>query len=200
MTVELTQDILHDAGIGNFFRPSQLEPLGIPYHRLRQLEAEETVERIGWGLYRLAESEPTERYSIASVCARVPNAIVCLLSALQVHEIGTQLPRQVWIAIPHKGKAPVLKGMGVRLVRFSAAALTYGVQETNFEEVPSRITSPARTIVDCFRFQRLVGREAAVEALREALDGRKVTTAELMRTLEVLPSRRLSAIMETGVL
>ena len=200
MTVELTQDILHESGIGNFFRPSQVEPLGIPYHKLRQLEADEAVERVGWGLYRLAEAEPTERYSIASVCARVPSAIVCLLSALQVHEIGTQLPRQVWIAIPHKAKAPALKGMGVRLVRFSSAALTYGVQETSFEEVPTRITSPARTIVDCFRFQRLVGREVAVEALRDALDGRKVTTAELMRTLEVLPSRRLSAIMETGVL
>lgn len=200
MTVELNQDILHEAGIGNFFRPSQLEPLGIPYHRLRQLEADATVERIGWGLYRLAEAEPTERYSMASVCARVPNAIVCLLSALQVHEVGTQLPRQVWIGIPHKAKEPILKGVGVRMVRFSAAALTYGVQETSFEDVPARITSPARTIVDCFRFQRLVGREAAVEALREALDDRKVTTAELMRTLEVLPSRRLSSILEAGVL
>ena len=200
MTVELTQDLLHEAGIGNFFRPSQLEPLGIPYHRLRQLEADETVERIGWGLYRLAEAEPTERYSIASVCARVPNAIVCLVSALQVHGIGTQLPRQVWIGIPHKAKAPILKGVGVRLVRFSAAALTYGVQETSFEEVPARITSPARTIVDCFRFRRLIEREAALEALREALDDRKVTTAALMRTLEVLPSRNLSTILETGVL
>ena len=200
MTFELTPDILHEAGIGNFFRPSQLEPLGIPYHRLRQLEAEETVERIGWGLYRLTEAEPTERYSIASVCARVPNAIVCLLSALQVHEIGTQLPRQVWIAIPHKAKAPALKGVGVRLVRFSAAALTYGVLETSFEDVPARITSPARTIVDCFRFQRLVGREAALEALREALMDRKVTTAALRRTLEELPSRRLSAILESGAL
>ena len=200
MTIELTQDILHEAGIGNFFRPSQLEPLGIPYHRLRQLEAEEAVERIGWGLYRITEAEPTERYSMASVCARVPNAIVCLLSALQVHEIGTQLPRQVWIGIPHKAKAPTLKGIGVRLVRFSAAALTYGVQETSFEEVPARITSPARTIVDCFRFQRLIGREPALEALREALQDRKVTTAALMRTLEVLPSRRLSAILDTGVL
>ena len=165
MTVEITRDLLHDAGIGNFFRPSQLEPLGIPYHRLRKLEADEAVERIGWGLYRLAEAEPTERYSIASVCARVPNAIVCLLSALQIHEIGTQLPRQVWIGIPHKAKAPTLKGIGIRLVRFSAAALTYGVQETSFEDVPARITSPARTIVDCFRFQRLIGREAALEAL-----------------------------------
>ena len=134
------------------------------------------------------------------MCARVPNAIVCLLSALQVHEIGTQLPRQVWIAIPHKAKAPVLKGIGCRLVRFSAAAWTYGVQETEFEAVPALITSPARTVVDCFRFQRLIGPEAALEALRETLQDRKVTTAALNRTLEVLPARRLSAILEAGLL
>ena len=200
MTVELNQDTLHEAGIGNFFRPSQLERLGIPYHRLRQLETEETVERVGWGLYRLADAEPTERYSIASVCARVPNAIVCLLSALQVHEIGTQLPRQVWIAIPHKARPPSLGNIGIHLVRFSGAALTCGLQETKFEEVPARITSPVRTIVDCFRFQRLIGREAALEALLEALRDRKVTASALMRMLEILPSRRLRAILESGVL
>ena len=200
MTVELNQDTLHEAGIGNFFRPSQLERLGIPYHRLRQLETEETVERVGWGLYRLADAEPTERYSIASVCARVPNAIVCLLSALQVHEIGTQLPRQVWIAIPHKARPPSLGNIGIHLVRFSGAALSCGLQETKFEEVPARITSPVRTIVDCFRFQRLIGREAALEALVEALRDRKVTASALMRMLEVLPSRRLRAILESGVL
>ncbi len=200
MTIELNQDTLHEAGIGNFFRPSQLEPLGIPYHRLRQLEAEATVERVGWGLYRLADAEPTERYSIASVCARVPNAIVCLLSALQVHEIGTQLPRQVWIAIPHKARPPSRGNIGLHLIRFSGAALSYGLQEAKFEEVPARITSPARTIVDCFRFQRLIGREAALEALREALRDRKVTGSGLMRVLQVLPSRRLRAILESGVL
>ena len=200
MTAELNEEILHQAGIGSFFRPSQLELLGIPYHRLRQLEADETVERVGWGLYRLADAEPTERYSIASVCARVPNAIVCLLSALQVHGIGTQLPHQVWIAIPHKAKPPALTNVGVRLLRFSGAAWTYGIQETKFEGVPARITSPVRTVVDCFRFERLVGREAALEALREALQDRKVTTAALARTLEVLPSRRLRTILEAGVL
>ena len=200
MTGDLNQDTLHEAGIGNFFRPSQLEPLGIPYHKLRQLEAEETVERVGWGLYRLADAEPTERYSIASVCARVPHAIVCLLSALQVHEIGTQLPRQVWIAIPHKARPPSRGNVGIHLVRFSGAALSCGLQDTKFEEVPARITSPARTVVDCFRFQRLIGREAALEALREALRDRKVTASGLMRVLEVLPSRRLRAILESGVL
>jgi predicted transcriptional regulator of viral defense system len=177
MTVELNEEILHEAGIGNLFRPSQLEPLGIPYHRLRQLEADQAVERVGWGLYRLADAEPTERYSIASVCARVPNAIVCLLSALQVPGIGTQLPHQVWIAIPHKAKPPALTNVRVRLLRFNGAAWTYGVQETQFEGVPARITSPARTVVDCFRFQRLIGREAALEALRGALRDGKATTA-----------------------
>lgn len=200
MTVELNQELLHETGIGSFFRPSQLEPLGVPYHRLRQLEAKGAVERVGWGLYRLAAAEPTERYSIASVCARVPNAIVCLLSALQVYEIGTQLPHQVWIAIPSKARPPAHSDVGVRLVRFSGAAWTYGVQETTFEGVPARITSPTRTVVDCFRFQRLIGREAALEALREALQDGKVTAAALRRTLEELPSRRLSILLEEGAL
>lgn len=117
-----------------------------------------------------------------------------------MHEIGAQLSRQVWIAIAHKAKAPVL-GMGeVRLVRFSGAAWTYGIEETTFEGVPTRITSPARTIVDCFRFQRLIGREAALEALKEALQERKVTMDALAHTLRVLPSRQLNMILETDVL
>ena len=200
MTVELNEALLHQAGIGSFFRPSQLEPLGIPYHELRQLERNEAVERIGWGLYRLADTEPTERYSVALVCAQVPNSIVCLLSALQVHGIGTQLPHQVWIAIPHKAKPPVQTNVAIRLIRFSGAAWTYSVQETKFEGVPARITSPARTVVDCFRFQRLIGREAGLEALREALQDRKATTAALTRILEELPSRRLSAILKEGAI
>ncbi len=117
-----------------------------------------------------------------------------------MYEIGTQLPRQVWIAIPHKARPPSSGNIGIRLVRFSGAALSCGLQETKFEEVPARITSPVRTIVDCFRFQRLIGREAALEALQEALRDRKVTASALMRMLEVLPSRRLRAILDSGVL
>ena len=200
MALELEQDTLDRAGIGNFFRPRQLEELGIPYHRLRRLEAANKVERVDWGLYRLSDPEPTERYSMALICARVPSAVVCLLSALQVHEIGTQLPHQVWIAIENKAKPPVLAKDRVRLVRFSGAAWMHGIEETTFEGVPARITSPARTVVDCFRFERLVGREAAVEALKESLQERKVTTDDLMRTLRVLPSSRLRVILEAGVL
>ena len=200
MPIELNQDQLTRAGIGNFFRPSQLDRLGVTYHQLRRLESENTVERVGWGLYRLADAEPTEHYSVASVCARVPSAIVCLLSALQVYQIGTQLPHQVWIAIAHKARPPVLANQGIQLVRFSGSAWSHGIENMSFEGVPGRITTPSRTIVDCFRFDRLIGREAAVEALKESIQDRKVTIDQLSRMLRVLPSRRLSLILDSGLL
>lgn len=194
---DLSKDRLSEAGLGAFFRPGQLEALGISYDQLQRLVAVGAVERVARGLYRLSDAEPTEQYSLAAVCARVPNSIVCLLSALKVHGIGTQLPREVWLAIPHKARAPRLPGTRLRLVRFTGAAWTYGVVRTEFEGVPSRITNPARTVVDCFRFERLIGREAAMEALRDGLRHKIVTTDQLVRTLEVLPSRRLSTALDT---
>lgn len=182
---------------GAFFRPGQVEGVGIRRDRLRALVRQGVVEHVARGLYRFADAEPTEHYSIAMVCARVPNGIVCLLSALGVHEIGTQLPREVWLAIPHKAEPPRVPGIKVKLVRFSGAAWCTGIQETDFEGVPARITSPARTIVDCFRFERRVGREAALEALHDGLRRRKVSTDDLMRTLDVLPNQRLRAALES---
>jgi predicted transcriptional regulator of viral defense system len=188
---------LHDNLPGAFFRPSQVEDAGMTRHQLRTLVRWGVVEHVARGLYRFADAEPTERYSIAMVCARVPNGIVCLLSALSVYEIGTQLPHEVWLAIAHKAEPPRVPGIQVRLRRVSGAAWSFGVRDTTFEGVPARITSPARTVVDCFRFERLIGREAALEALHDALRQRKVSTDELMRTLEVLPSRRLRAALES---
>lgn len=193
----LDRDQLRRAGIGAFFRPSQLEDLGISYDQLRRLVERGAVERIARGLYRLADAEPTEHYSLAAVCARVPESIVCLLSALGVHEIGTQLPREVWLAIPHKAEPPRVSGVPVRLLRFSGAAWSYGIQRTYFEGVPARITSPARTVVDCFRFERLIGREAALEALHDGLRQRRVSIDDLIRALDVLPNRRLRAALES---
>lgn len=189
---------LRAAGLGAFFRPRQLAAAGISESRLRALLHRGLVERVGRGLYRFADAEPTEHYSLALACARVPNSIVCLLSALRVHGIGTQAPSAVWLAIPHKARCPDLRELRLRVVRFSGAAWTFGVQRTDFEGVPARITSPARTVADCFRFERLVGTEAAREALRDSLRQRKVTLAELGRVEEVLPSRRLRAALDAS--
>ena len=198
-SIHLDTERLQKAGLGAFFRPSQLGELGLNYDQLSRLVKAGEVERIQRGLYRLTSAEPTEHTSVAAVCARVPNAVVCLLTALNIYEIGTQLPHQVWIAIHHKARPPKLPRPRTRLVRFSGAAWTYGVRDTVFEGVPARITSPARTVVDCFRFEHLIGRETALDALRDALREQKVTVDSLLRILEELPSRRLSAALEVGI-
>jgi len=192
----LIQDKLKNSGLGAFFRPNQLEALGIGYHSINNLMAEGTIERVARGLYRFSDAEPTERNTLAAACAKVPNSIVCLLSALQVYGIGTRLPKEIWLAIPHKARPPKVSGIKIRLLRFSGAAWSYGIKNIEFEGVKARVTSPARTIVDCFRFERLIGREAAMEALRDALRQKKVIIDAIYRTLEVLPSRRLVAVLE----
>jgi predicted transcriptional regulator of viral defense system len=182
-----------DVGAQSFFRSRDLETLGLSFRELRRLLEDKAVERVAKGLYRSTSAEPTEHYTLAAVCARVPQAIVCLLSALCVHDLGTQLPREVWIAIPHKARAPRLPEFPIRVVRFSGPSLRYGIQKVSLEGVPARVTSPARTVVDCFRFRRLVGSSVAQEALREALKERKATTEEIWRAAEVCRARSLVA-------
>lgn len=187
---------LQEARLGAFVRPIQLEALGIRYEDLQFLIADGALERVGRGLYHLSGAEATENHTLAAVCARVPRSVVCLLSALRVHGIGSQVPRAVWLAIQHKARPPRLPDFQVRLLRFSGAAWTYGIADTDFEAVPARITNPARTVVDCFRFERLVSRAAAMDALRDALGRKLVTVDALYRTLDILPSRRLRNVLE----
>ncbi len=191
---------LRRAGLGAFFRPLQLRAMGINYDGLQRLVKLGSIEKVGRGLYHLQSAEPTERYDLAAACASVPHGIICLLSALQVYEIGSQIPRDVWMAIPHKARAPQAGPMRLRLMRFSGAALRYGVVDAQFEGVPARITTPARTVLDCFRFERQIGREAAMEALRESLRQRLVSVDELYRALDALPSRRLRTVLEVTAL
>ena len=178
-------DRLAEADIGAYFRPCDAEAVGISYPQLRRLEGLGLVEREGWGLYRKTHADITRHHTLAAVCARAPQAVVCLLTALEVHEIGTQKPRHVWIAIPHKARVPALGGLPVRITRFSSASLTYGVEQTEFEGVPTKITTPARTVVDCFRFRSKIGLEPALEALHDVLDDRKAAPGQIWRAAEV---------------
>jgi predicted transcriptional regulator of viral defense system len=184
------------SSLGSYFTPTQLEAVGIGYEGLRALLDGGYVVREGRGLYHFAEAEITEHTSLAAVCARVPRSIICLITALQVHDIGTQLSHAVWLAIPKSAKPPKVESVALRLVKFSESAWNYGVVETSFEGVPARITNPARTVLDCFRFERLIGREAAMEALRDGLGRKTVAVDALYRAMEVLPSRGLSAALE----
>ena len=183
-TAQATVAGLQDLGPQTFFRARDAAELGVHSRALRRLVEEGAVERIARGLYRVASAEPTENYTHAAVCARVPHGIVCLLTALRIHDLGTQMPGQVWIAIPHKARAPRLPELPVRVVRFSGVSLRYGVVDTTFEGVPARITTPARTVVDCFRFRNVVGLDVAIEALRDALYDRKATVGQIWRAAQ----------------
>jgi predicted transcriptional regulator of viral defense system len=147
--------------------------------------AEGHAEKAGPGLYRLADVESTETETIAMVASAVPKAIVCLLSALRVHEIGTQSPRHVWLAIDRKARKPRRLPAAVNIVRFSGQMLTYGVVTQSMQGVRVQITTPARTVVDCFRYRNKIGLDVGMEALRDAVRSRKAMVSEIDRAAEV---------------
>jgi len=182
---ELTALDLSRAGVGAFFRPRDVAPLGITHYQLQRMVAEGLVERVSPGLYRQADVEATETETIAMVASAVPHAIVCLLSALRIHEIGTQSPHQVWLAIDRKARKPARLPAKTRIVRFSGQMLTYGVISRSMQGVNVRLTNPARTVVDCFRYRNKVGLDVAMEALRDAVRSRKAMVAEIDRAAEV---------------
>ena len=127
MGATINRESLQASGIGAFFRPRDIKPLGVSFRQLQSLVSKGVFEDLGSGLYRLSEVEPTELETIAMVASAVPNAIVCLLTALRIHEIGTQSPHEVWIALDRKSRKPTRLPAKVRIVRFSGAMLTYGV-------------------------------------------------------------------------
>jgi predicted transcriptional regulator of viral defense system len=162
-------------------RPRDLAEYGIPRGRLKGMLVREEVERVGRGLYRLRGAPLDELETIAAVSKRVPKAIVCLLTALHVHGIGTQAPRDVWIALDRKARKPRTPDLPVRLVRFSGPMLRYGIETREVLGVRVRLTSPARTVVDCFRYRNKIGLDVALEALREAWRARRFTMDDIDR-------------------
>lgn len=183
---------LERAGVGTFFRPRDIRPLGITYYQLQGMVQEGLIERVGVGLYRMVDAEVSELETIAMVASAIPQAIVCLLSALRVHEIGTQSPRRVWLAIDRKARKPSRAPAAVSFVRFSGQMLTYGVVSRQIQGVRVTITSPARTVVDCFRYRNKIGLDVAMEALREAVRSRRASVSEIDRAAEVC---RASTVM-----
>lgn len=161
------------------FRLCEARSLGLHPEQIRRLTRQGTLTRLGRGLYAPASLAPTEHHTLAEVAKRVPECIVCLLTALRFHAIGTQHPREVWLAVNRRAGVPRLDVAPLRVVRVSGAALTAGIDEHEVEGVTVHITSPARTVVDCFRFRSKIGVDVAVEALRDYQRLRKGTADEL---------------------
>lgn len=133
----------------------------------------------GRGLYGPVDPPPSENASVAEVVARVPSATVCLLTALRLHGLTTQNPFAVWIMIDRKVRKPAIEYPPIQVVRASGESLTAGVEVRPIEGVEARVTTVAKTVVDCFKDRSRIGDDVAIEALRDAWSRRTVAMDEL---------------------
>lgn len=147
-------------------RGTDADAHGIPRTYLARLTASGDLERISRGLYRRAGAKVSASQSLAEVAKRLPNATVCLLSALQFYELTTELPHAVWIMIDRHARKPTYNQPQLEVVRASGEALTYGIETQTIDGTPVKLTSPAKTVADCFRYRRRVGLDVAVASLR----------------------------------
>lgn len=166
-------------------RARDLDQLGIPRNYLLRLMHRGTLERIGRGLYGVPNADITEHQSLLEAALRVPNGVICLLSALQFHGLTTQAPFEIWIAIDRKAWKPKMSNPPVRIVRCSGEALTYGVSVHKIGGVPLRMFDPAKTVADCFKYRNKIGLDVAIEALRDCYRLKKATIDQIWKAAKV---------------
>ncbi len=148
-------------------RPSDLEAQGVSRAILSELLRKGLVVREARGIYRTADHSITANHALAVVSKSVPAGVLCLLTALRFHELTTQSPAEVWVAVPIKARRPKLDYPRLRVARFSGAALTEGIERHKIEGVEVRVYGPAKTVADCFKYRNKIGVDVAVEALRD---------------------------------
>jgi predicted transcriptional regulator of viral defense system len=166
-------------------RSSDLDAVEAPRVVLSRMTAAGQLERVGRGLYRLPESPGSEHEGLAAIATKAPRAVFCLLTALQFHELTTQLPRQVWIAMPRGSHVPRIDYPPVRMVQFSSEAYSAGIEVVERDRVPLRVYGVAKTVADCFKHRHKIGLDVALEALRDAWTQKKATADELWHYAEI---------------
>ncbi|MBT1076088.1 type IV toxin-antitoxin system AbiEi family antitoxin domain-containing protein [Geobacter grbiciae] len=180
-----TDKIIEIARRAGVIRPRDLDAYGIPREYLRRLCDKVVLERRSRGIYALADADLTEHHSVALASKRVPKGVVCLLSALRFHRLTTQAPFEIWMAIDRKARLPKAEGVPLHIVRFSAAALTEGVEHHQVEGMDVPVYCLAKTVVDCFKYRNKIGLDVALEALRGCLRERRCTIDELWRYAKI---------------
>jgi predicted transcriptional regulator of viral defense system len=174
-------------------RAAELEAHGIPRGQIYRLVRKGLVERQARGIYVASKHPVTAEHTLAQVAKRVPGGVFCLLTALRFHELTTQAPAEVWIALPEKARRPKLDYPRLRVARFSGPALTEGIETHRLEGVEVRVYSAAKTVADCFKYRNKVGVDVAIEALRDFGRLHRGRAADLARYARIC---RVSRVMQ----
>jgi predicted transcriptional regulator of viral defense system len=187
-----SQKILKILKTRTVLRPAELDELGIPRITLQRLHQRGLVEKVARGLYRLPDTQVSEHHSLAEVAKMVPKGVICLLSALRFHDLTTQAPHEIWMAIDRKTRLPVNKELPIRFVRFSGPALIEGIESHIIDGIPVSIYQPTKTVADCFKYRNKIGLDVALEALKDCLRNRRCEADILWRFATIC---RVSNIM-----
>ncbi len=179
------QRILSLARQKGLLRASDLDAIEAPRVVLTRLIEGGLLERVSRGLYRLPSHPGSEHEGLATITAKVPQAVFCLLTALQFHELTTQLPRQVWIAMPRGSHVPRVDYPPIKMVQMTGAVYTAGIEEHLRDGVTLRVYSAAKTVADCFKHRNKIGLDVALEALKDARAERMASADDLWRYAKV---------------
>jgi predicted transcriptional regulator of viral defense system len=174
-------------------RPMDLQDRGYPRGTLYGLLQKGLVKRQARSLYVAIDHAFTAEHTLAQAAKRIPNGVICLLTALRFHGLTTQMPREVWIALPEKARRPRLEYPRLRVARFSGAALTEGLETHPIEGVAVSIYSAAKTVADCFKYRNKVGIDVAVEALKDYSRMHRGGADELVRFARIC---RVTRVMQ----
>ena len=170
---------------GGTLRTSEAIEAGIHPRTLYQLRDSGAIEQVSRGVYRLAEKEWSIDPDLLAVAVRIPRGVICLTSALALHELTTQIPHVVDVALPPGGWTPTLKHPPIRVYRFSADSMREGVESRHSDGVAIRVFNAEKTIADCFKFRNKIGQDIAIEALRMYRARRRQDLVALMRYAKV---------------
>nr|WP_280154890.1 AbiEi antitoxin N-terminal domain-containing protein [Piscinibacter sp. XHJ-5] len=193
MTGSSMERVMALAADRRLLRGSDLHDVGLSPQLLIKLHQAGKLQRVFRGVYSLPDAPVTEHQSLAEVCRRVPKGVVCLLSALRFHEIGTQAPHEVWLALPESSRTPAVSFPALRIVRLRGEAYSESIETVMEEGASIRVYSTAKTITDCFKFRHKIGLDVALEALKDAWQRRLVKMDDLSRFARI---NRVERVMQ----
>ena len=151
---------------GGQLRMSEAIAHGITRYMLYALKDRGVIELVSRGIYRLRELPPLDNPDLVTVSLRFPNAVICLISALDYHGITTQIPHEVSVAVSRDSRVPSLDYPPIRVHRFSREAYKPGIETHLIDGVPVKIYSREKTLADCFKFRNKIGMDVVLEALK----------------------------------
>ncbi len=179
------QSVIHLAKQKGIIRSIDLKEIGIPRAVLTRLVMNEQLIRVGRGLYRLPETDLSEYESLTAIATKVPQAIFCLLTALQFHGLTTQIPRQVWITMPQGSHTPQIDYPRINMIQASTMTYSEGIEIHERDNITLRIYSIDKTIADCFKHRNKIGLDVALEALKDAKEQKKTSPDKLWRFAKI---------------